>query len=260
MCGTGGGSSSGGGGGNKPAKKKAAAKKKDVAPKYNQAYWAKQKADGVSQADMKAEQDKVGIKKAYSGDKVITKANSDTAALKLKSVTGSMATLQNGGVTKTEKKSGLLGEKLDTTYDYKGGPKIVTRATDPVIKGVRLGKKTSTTFVDGTEYATKTGSDPLGRDAKVTRPETAGHITDKVKIPSKNTPAKLAIPKAKGSNQSTASNGSSGPALATNQPDNLKNLLAVKKNKQREGKRSTRNKNRGVAVSGGGFSGLNIIT
>jgi len=72
--------------------------------------------------------------------------------------------------------------------------------------------------------------------------------------------AKLAIPKAKGSNQSTASNGSSGPALATNQPDNLKNLLAVKKNKQREGKRSTRNKNRGVAVSGGGFSGLNIIT
>ena len=77
-----------------------------------------------------------------------------------------------------EKTSGLLGEKLDTTYDYKGGPSIVTKATDPTIKGVRLGDKTSTTFVDGVEVATKTGNDPLGYDAKVTNPDIAGHIDD----------------------------------------------------------------------------------
>lgn len=39
---------------------------------YNQAYWATQRASGVSQADMKAEQDSIGIKKAYSGDRVPT--------------------------------------------------------------------------------------------------------------------------------------------------------------------------------------------
>ena len=147
-------------------------------PKYNQAYWADQRAKGVSQADMKAEQDKVGIKKAYSGDKVVTADMKRRAADDLKRVTGSMATIQNKGVTKTEEKSGLLGEKLDTTYDYKGGPSIVTRATDPTIGGVRFGEKTSTTFVDGTEVATKTGHDPLGYDAKVTRPDIAGNIDD----------------------------------------------------------------------------------
>ena len=147
-------------------------------PKYDQKYWADQRAKGVSQADMKAEQDKVGIKKAYSGDKVVTADMKRRAADDLKRVTGSMATIQNKGVTKTEEKSGLLGEKLDTTYDYKGGPSIVTRATDPTIGGVRFGEKTSTTFVDGTEVATKTGHDPLGYDAKVTRPDIAGNIDD----------------------------------------------------------------------------------
>lgn len=39
---------------------------------YNQAYWATQRASGVSQADMKAEQDRIGMKKAYSGDRVPT--------------------------------------------------------------------------------------------------------------------------------------------------------------------------------------------
>ena len=149
-----------------------------AAPKYNQAYWADQKAKGVSQADMKAEQDSIGKKKAYSGDTVVTPDMQRRASDDLSRVTGSMATLQNKGVTKTEEKSGLLGEKLDTTYDYKGGPSIVTRATDPTIKGIRLGDKTSTTFVDGTEVATKTGNDPLGYDAKVTKPEIAGNIDD----------------------------------------------------------------------------------
>lgn len=148
---------------------------------YNQAYWAAKKAGGASQADMKTQQDSIGIKKAYSGDKVITEDMNRNASDDLSRITGSMATLQNKGVTKTEEKSGLLGEKLDTTYNYKGGPSIVTRATDPTIMGVRLGDKTSTTFVNGVEVATKTGSDPLGRDAKVTRPKgVAKGINDRV--------------------------------------------------------------------------------
>mgnify|MGYP000477555673 CR=1 FL=1 len=148
---------------------------------YNQAYWAAKKAGGASQADMKTQQDSIGIKKAYSGDKVITEDMKRKASDDLSRITGSMATLQNKGVTKTEEKSGLLGEKLDTTYNYKGGPSIVTRATDPTIKGVRLGDKTSTTFVNGVEVATKTGSDPLGRDAKVTTPKgVAKGINDRV--------------------------------------------------------------------------------
>ena len=136
------------------------------------------------------------MKKAYSGDKVVTEDMTRKANDDLSRVTGSMAVLDDpkmtteekadltkagilvGGVTKTEEKSGLLGEKLDTTYDYKGGPSIVTKATDPTIKGVRLGDKTSTTFVDGVEVATKTGNDPLGYDAKVTNPDIAGHIDD----------------------------------------------------------------------------------
>ena len=39
---------------------------------YNQAYWASQRASGVSQSAMKAEQDRIGMKKAYSGDRVPT--------------------------------------------------------------------------------------------------------------------------------------------------------------------------------------------
>ena len=40
---------------------------------YNQAYWASQRASGVSQSAMKAEQDRIGMKKAYSGDRVPTR-------------------------------------------------------------------------------------------------------------------------------------------------------------------------------------------
>tara|TARA_R110002153_G_scaffold1689_2_gene8634 strand:- start:729 stop:2012 length:1284 start_codon:yes stop_codon:yes gene_type:complete len=153
-------------------------------PKYDQKYWAGKLAEGKAggnkdiQGDLKKEMDSVGMKKAYSGDKVITEDMKRKAADDLKRVTGSMATLENGGVTKTEKTSGLLGEKLDTTYDYKGGPSIVTKANDPSLLGVNFGKKTSTTFVDGVEVATKTGRDPLGYDAKVTKPDIAGHIDD----------------------------------------------------------------------------------
>jgi hypothetical protein len=151
-------------------------------PSYNQEYWAGQRAKGVSQVDMKAQQDKIGMNKAYSGDVVVTDDMKRKASDDLKRITGSMATLQNGGVTKTEEKSGFFGEKLKTDYDYKGGPVITTKATDPVVKGYRLGDKTSTTFVDGVEVATKTGNDPLGKDAKVTKPDIAGQINDQAKI------------------------------------------------------------------------------
>ena len=121
---------------------------------------------------MKAEQDSIGMSKAYSGDKVVTADMKRKASDDLSRVTGSMATIENGGVTKTEsEKYGLLNERQDTTYDYKGGPSIVTKANDPSLFGLNFGDKASTTYVDGTEVATKTGRDPLGKDAKVTRPE-----------------------------------------------------------------------------------------
>ena len=226
---------------------------------YNQAYWATKKAGGATPDELQAEMNKVGMKKAYSGDRVVTKANADTAAFKLKKLTGSMATLQNGGVTKTQKTSGLLGEKKDTTYDYKRGPKVVTRATDPVIKGVRLGDKKSTTYVDGVEYATKTGHDPLGRDAKVTRPETAGHITDRVKIPVRSKKARADTGgggSSGGSNQDTALAG--GSAGRTSDVNNKKNMLAVNRKVRAKGKKGTRNMS-GLAYSSKG-TGLNIST
>ncbi len=109
--------------------KKVAEKRTPAPTEYNQAYWADQRAKGVSQADMKAKQDKVGIKKAYSGDTIVTEDMQRKASDDLSRVTGSMATLQNKGVKKTEEKSGLLGENLKTTYDYKGGHLLLLKQT-----------------------------------------------------------------------------------------------------------------------------------
>ena len=171
---------------------------------YNQAYWAARKAGGATQAEMAAEQKAIGMKKAYSGDVVVTPDMQKKAADDLKRVTGSMAVIDDpkmpeaekealkkagidvGGVTKTEKKSGLLSEKATTDYTYKNGPVITTKATDPIIKtplgNLRLGEKTSTTYVDGVEVATKTGGDELGVGAKVTQAEAPAHIADTTKI------------------------------------------------------------------------------
>ena len=149
---------------------------------YNQAYWAARKAGGATSSEIKAEMDSIGMKKAYSGDRVITQDMKSQASDDLSRITGSMATTQNGGVTKTVGETyGLFGERQDTTYDYKNGPSVVTRSNDPSLFGVNFGDKTSTTFVNGVEVATKTGRDPLGRDAKVTRPEgLAKGIKDRV--------------------------------------------------------------------------------
>ena len=157
---------------------------------YNQAYFAARLAGGASQAELKSEQDAIGMKKAYSGDQVITPDMQRRASDDLSRVTGSMAVLGAtddpamtaekkadltksgiivGGVSKTVgAKYGLFGESQDTTYDYKGGPSIVTRAYDPSLFGLSLGDKTSTTFVDGVAVAKKTNGDGLGKGAVVT--------------------------------------------------------------------------------------------
>ena len=151
---------------------------------YNQAYFAARLAGGASQAELKSEQDAIGMKKAYSGDRVITPDMQRRASDDLSRVTGSMAVLDDpamtaekkadltksgiivGGVSKTVgAKYGLFGENQDTTYDYKGGPSIVTRAYDPSLFGLSLGDKTSTTFVDGVAVAKKTNGDGLGKGA-----------------------------------------------------------------------------------------------
>ena len=149
---------------------------------YNQAYWAARKEGGATPSELKAEMNAIGMKKAYSGDRVITQDMKRQASDDLSRVTGSMATIQNGGVTKTDGDAyGLFGERQDTTYDYKGGPSVVTRSNDPSLFGVNFGAKTSTTYVDGVEVATKTGRDPLGSDAKITRPSgLAKGINDRV--------------------------------------------------------------------------------
>lgn len=152
---------SGGGSKKKTTKRNTISSKGDIAGanKYDQKYWANQikpKSEGGAgrtQTDVLNQQEKLGIKKSYSGDKVVTTANKDTAHFKLEKLTGSDATLQNKGVTKNIKKSGLFGENTDTTYDYAGNnPDVVTKATDHGI----LGGRTSTTYVDGTATNTIT--------------------------------------------------------------------------------------------------------
>jgi len=150
---------------------------------YNQAYFAARLAGGASQAELKSEQDSIGMKKAYSGDRVITPDMQRKASDDLSRVTGSMATLQNGGVTKTVGDPyGFFGENQDTTYNYKGGPSIVTRANNPSLFGVGLGDKTSTTFVDGVAVAKKTGGNDLGKGAVVTPSTVPEDIRDNITI------------------------------------------------------------------------------
>jgi hypothetical protein len=192
-------------------KKLFADKYRNEEPSYNQQYWATRLAEGKAagneniQAELAAEQAKIGMKKAYSGDRVVTEDMKRKASDDLSRVTGSMAVIDDpkmsdkekdelrkigvdvGGVTATTKKSGLFDENFETTYDYGNKrPTIVQKGTDPKVsllgKEVRLGDRTSTTYVDGVEVATKTGQDPLGYDAKVTRPDVAGHIDDREKV------------------------------------------------------------------------------
>ena len=141
---------------------------------YNQAYWATQRASGVSQADMKAEQDSIGMKKAYSGDRVPTRFPN----------------------------------------------------TGPPSQGFKEGTASVITTAPKNKIAVTVGQSSGGSG---------------------------------GSNQDTALAGGAA-ATATNQPDNLKNMLAIKKNAQRQGKRKLRQKRNTSVGFGNGGVGLNITT
>lgn len=157
--------------------------------KYNQAYWADRVAK-VGSAQATKEMNAVGTKKGYSGDRVVSQSNQTAAKKKLAQVTGSMATLQNGGVTAKSETSGLFGEHTTNTYDYKGGSQIVTKTTDPVLPdsigpfslgglaGLRLGDKKTTTYVDGIETNVKTGGDEMGRGSKTEDVSTPAALGD----------------------------------------------------------------------------------
>ena len=248
---------------------------------YNQEYWANQirsKADGglgLTQSQVAAAQDKLGIKKAYSGDKVVTTANKDTAAFKLAKLTGSDAVLGDG-VTKTTSKSGLFGEHTTDNYDYSGNnPDVTVKTTDPVLdiygNKIRVGSKTSTTFVDGT--ATNTVTNATGADNGVGSTVAAANadaIDDTVVADTVVSKSGTGTATATGTGTATATpartkfvprivdpelGGSQAGAIAN--PDGLKNILAVSKGKKMKGKRNLRVAKTGQRVAGAGV-GLNI--
>jgi len=135
---------------------------------YNQAYWA------TTQAEMKAEQDSIGMKKSYSGDRVPTRFPN----------------------------------------------------TGPPSQGFKEGTASVITTAPKNKIAVTVGQSSGGSG---------------------------------GSNQDTALAGGAA-ATATNQPDNLKNMLAIKKNAQRQGKRKLRQKRNTSVGFGNGGVGLNITT
>jgi len=155
---------------------------------YNQAYWASRLAAGATQAELAAEQKAIGMKKAYSGDVVVTETMKREAAEALEPVGGYGAKftpeMLTQGIRKTETEtSGLFGEHSTTKMTYADGNVITRKATDPVIKtplgDVRLGDKTSTVYANGVEqYTTKgtTATDSY-QDGKP-----VAHITDTTKI------------------------------------------------------------------------------
>ena len=262
----------------------------DGKSKYNQAYWANQIAPkvidangknigglGLTQAEVRAAKEKVGDKKAYSSDRVVTTANKDAALFKLKKITGSMATLGNG-VTKSTSKSGLFNEHTTDKYDYAGNnPDVIVKTTDPKFdifgREIRLGDKTSTTFVDGT--ATNTVTNPTGAANGVgstVAKANADDVNDTVvadNVVSPSVPAvvpavvppkktTLVIPpttRTKTTTKLPETTMAAAGAIAN--PDGLKNILAVKKGKQQRGKRNLRTAKTGQRVSGAGV-GLNI--
>ena len=302
----GGGNSKSGGDGNGNGKKKDFGAKKadndlnivssrqniDGKSKYNQTYWANQIAPkvidangknigglGLTQAQVGAAQDKVGMNKAYSNDRVVTTANKDTALFKLKKITGSMATLGNG-VTKSTSKSGLFNENTTDKYDYAGNnPDVTIKTTDPKFdifgKEIRLGAKTSTTFVDGT--ATNTVTNPTGAANGVGSTVAPANADDKDDTVVANTVVSPSVPAVVPPKTTSTPDpvvtatpartkfvprivdpelgGQQAGAIAN--PDGLKNILAVKKGKQQRGKRNLRIAKTGQRVAGAGV-GLNI--
>ena len=125
-------------------------------PSYNQAYWMARRAGGATDAELKAERDVIGEKKAYSGDRVITQEDTNRAQY-------THSSLKKSGIkpTVTSETSGLLGENTTKTSSYDigtGKPIVVTdKSTSPTIGGFRLGADKGTSFVDGVAAYNRTG-------------------------------------------------------------------------------------------------------
>jgi len=166
--------------------------------RYNQAYYAKLKANGMSTANILDIQKQAPGGKAYGGSTIVSEDQSRRAKDTLSRVTGSDAVLGDG-VTRKYTQSGLFGENIKGEFNYKDGTKITTLADDPVIRGkfnektgriedgFRLGSRQVTTFAGngnytgatagtgasttGESYAVNTmsgGEDGLGGNAKTT--------------------------------------------------------------------------------------------
>lgn len=155
---------------------------------YNQAYWASRKAGGATQAEMAAEQKAIGMKKAYSGDVVVTESMKREAAEAMKPVKGEFPELLTKGVRTVDKEtSGLFGEHQKKTLTYGDGAVITSKTTDPVIKTplgeLRLGDKKTTTYANGVEQYTQTGGDKYHVGAEVAgAADKPSYISDTTKI------------------------------------------------------------------------------
>ena len=144
---------------------------------YNQAYWAARKESGASQADMAKEQQALGMKKSYSGDRVVTDEDIDRGKYILDS-------LMKSGITPevSEEKKGMFGETTVSTSKYDigtGKPLVITEeSTSPTVGGVRLGDDKSVTYVDGVAVWTGKGQD--GSESEATAGKAA--LSDQAKI------------------------------------------------------------------------------
>jgi hypothetical protein len=167
--------------------------------KYNQEYYAKLVANGMSTANILDIQSQAIGGNPYSGATIVSEDQKRGAEDTLSRVTGSMATLQNEGVTRKYTQSGLLGEFVKGEFNWKDGTNVTTLADDPVLRGtfnestgrieggIRLGSRQVTTFAGrgnytgatagtgasttGPKYAVNTmsgGEDGLGGGAKTT--------------------------------------------------------------------------------------------
>jgi hypothetical protein len=149
--------------------------------KYNQEYYAKLKANGMSTANILDIQKQAIGGNAYSGATIVSEDQKRGAEDTLSRVTGSMATLQNGGVTRKYTQSGLLGEFVKGEFNWKDGTNVTTLADDPVLLGtfnestgrieggIRLGSRQVTTFAGRGNYTGATA----GTGASTTGPKYA---------------------------------------------------------------------------------------
>ena len=247
MCGTGGGNKSGGAksGGNKggghpsavaPVKKasiftptkKSIAKNKIAGAKHTAAQRAK--GIGVARSNITSS----------NGKAIKGVANSETNPALVK-----LAKRGLSGAAGLKELSRQQAATLDKDTSFSGIWKSIKSGEkhEPVQSLLEFGK--------ANEY--RKGSGHPSALAKPTETQTStSSVSSKPNI-------KIATSPSSGANQGTAPS-SGGPAGASVQPSNLKNMLAIKKNKQSQGKRGTRTKRGGGIAVGAGGVGLNITT